>query len=317
MNGTEGINGRLFYEDTSLSFTSSTQLITKGYADALSLSGTPTSTEFNGGQSQLPTAAQVAAGTASSSAGMPLVVPVRLVTSTPTSGIGAGYLPATGSNSKISDSFTDFTTNKTYTGTATFNATTTFTGRINASSTNSTPNLVVDGFTAASSTVSSTIYGTLNVDRIGPVTGNTTTLSKNISVGGDVTWSGKSYGKSSFSSGQFSKAINNTSDITISHGLGVIPTLITMECMHANGNGLTVSNGSYTASGQSSSYGNYASGAQAQGQSGSNIITMVDGAANTLLTANVSSVTASTITLTVGSNANSGNARLCQWTAQL
>jgi hypothetical protein len=246
----------------------------------------------------------------------PTVLYSRYSSSSPYSGIGRGIIPVTQENGKISDSYTDFTVNKTFSGATSFTGSVSTTGRFNSSSTNpSTINFVADGFVAASSTVTSTIYGTLNVDRIGPATTNTTTLSKNIQVGGDINYGGKNYGANMMQGGQFSKAINDTTDITVTHNLGATTTMISLSCMHSFATALAISEGTYTASGQSSTYSSIDGGngtGSAMGQDGSNIAHLEDSGAARFVAA-ISSVSATSFTLSVSTNPNSGNTRRCQY----
>jgi Hep_Hag. len=167
------------------------------------------------------------------------------------------------------------------------------------------------------------ITGTLNVTATSTFTSTTissTTITRaniNTLVVGSCTGCSAA-SASTVGGGTFSKAINSLTDITIAHGMGKTPSLIKFDCPYAGGGrGLSVSNGYWTASGQGSSYAFADSGSgtgQGMSQDG-NVVHIENSVDGTIFTASVSSVDATNITLSVGTNANSGSTRRCTWTA--
>lgn len=124
--------------DGNPTFANPLSLIDKAYADALSITGAPTSTFSGMGVVWLATRAQTAAGTASSTSGAPLVIPNRNASSTYNgSTVFQGLLPALRSTFDIDPNFiaTSSGNNYVWGGLHTFNATTTFATTTVASST--------------------------------------------------------------------------------------------------------------------------------------------------------------------------------------
>lgn len=116
---------------TAQTFTNSLSLINKAYADALSIVGAPTST-FNGmGVVWLATNAQIAAGTASSTSGAPLVIPAKAASSTYNGAtVFQGEIPALNSSFRIDPNFiaTSSGNNYNWAGIHAFSGTTTVSG---------------------------------------------------------------------------------------------------------------------------------------------------------------------------------------------
>lgn len=109
------------YYDGTVTFSNPFSLIDKQYADALSIAGSPTSTFSGMGQTQLATKTQIAAGTASSTIGAPLVLPAIFATSTPNASFcGAGCIPVTNSTGFLSSLFISTTSAYSWTGNQTF-----------------------------------------------------------------------------------------------------------------------------------------------------------------------------------------------------
>lgn len=107
----------------------------------------------------------------------------------------------------------------TWSGAHTFTATTSFSGRINASSTDATPNFLVDGMAMTSSTVTSTISGGLAVNRISPnpySSTATTTIVGNLQVNGALSYSGTKYGGTSSCANE--STYTNTGTLTVTCG---------------------------------------------------------------------------------------------------
>ena len=125
-------------------FTNPLALVDLEYVNALSIVGAPTST-FNGmGVSWLATNAQIAAGTASSTTGAPLVIPAKAASSTYNGATAFnGLIPALRSTKDIDPNFIATSTGNNYTwgGTHTFNATTTVATSTVASTTITTANV--------------------------------------------------------------------------------------------------------------------------------------------------------------------------------
>lgn len=130
--------------NTSQVFSNPLALIDKAYADALSITGAPTST-FNGmGVVWLATNAQISAGTASSTTGAPLVIPAKAASSTYNGATAfQGEIPALRSTKDIDPNFIATSTGNNYNwgGLHTFNATTTMATTTAASSTITTANI--------------------------------------------------------------------------------------------------------------------------------------------------------------------------------
>lgn len=128
LNGNDGVPAKLYY-DSQPSFTTDEDIITKKYADDLAYAGAPNASETDKGIVELSTGSEAAAGTSIGGTGARGVLPTSLASSTPTE--ETNIIPITGSNGKLSDSFTDFsldktfTGNNTHTGANTFNATST------------------------------------------------------------------------------------------------------------------------------------------------------------------------------------------------
>lgn len=141
------------YDGNPAVWSSPLSLVDKAYVDSGVLNGAATSTFANQGLVWLATLPQVAAGTASSTTGSPLVIPTKNATSTPYSGTPAGYIPATASGGKISQLFLDiFTTANIWT------AQNTFSGLFatNASSTNATTTVISATIASTTNLVAST-----------------------------------------------------------------------------------------------------------------------------------------------------------------
>lgn len=122
------------YDVNPSAYTSQLSLIDKAYADALSITGAPTSTEISMGVSQLATKAQLNANTASSTEGRPLVVPNKLGTSTCQISGGA-FLVSSSTSGKLNGTCFDTTYSYTLTGLNSFTGTTS----VSASNVNTNP----------------------------------------------------------------------------------------------------------------------------------------------------------------------------------
>lgn len=101
---------------TSTVFTTSSQLITKGYADQLAFNGAPNASFSTQGLVQLATTSQLIAGTATSGLNL-FLVPANQYFNTTSS--ASNIVPVTGSNGKLSQGFLDLTQGWTFTGTTT------------------------------------------------------------------------------------------------------------------------------------------------------------------------------------------------------
>ena len=193
----------------------STYAANVNYVNNVAIQGAATSTEYNMGIVQLGTAAQVAAGTASSSAGAPLVIPAKIATSS--NDVAGTHLPMTQSNGTIKSNQIDQTANYTLTGTNTFATTTVASSTIgylnltNQANTNQWPtastSVVSKGYSdslatklnayshtqtsvsAASAGTTYVVYYNGNLGTLGP--NDTTTIRTaltNDSGSGNVTW---------------------------------------------------------------------------------------------------------------------------------
>lgn len=179
--------------------TSSSQFATRAYADALSITGAPTSTETTSGISAISTNAQIAAGTASTSTGMPRTIPNRVATSTP--GVySEGWIPATGTDGKIHSRFIATSSEMTWTASTTFSgspvvftgatttfysATTTF-ATTTPSSSNMYPVVAIGTSTPGGLSRGGLIVGTSTYIAGGLGVGVATTSRNNVQVQGDV-----------------------------------------------------------------------------------------------------------------------------------
>lgn len=118
---------------SSITPTSSAQFTTKTYVDNVALSGAATSSETQAGISELATALEQASST-DLGANRPTVLQAKYATDTPQSGCADGYSATAGAGctviarltGKIRQTWLDLTEAFTWTGTQTFNATTTF-----------------------------------------------------------------------------------------------------------------------------------------------------------------------------------------------
>lgn len=167
-----------------------TDFITFGQLSRQAISGAANASTVVKGIVQIPTATQIASSTAVGSTGALLVVPASQTTSSPYTGIGAGVVPATQNNGKISDSFTDFSINKTYTGLNSFTTT-----------------------TIVSSTIDNLNIGTKSVN----------TLVNNQ----DAT--GYHYHSGNCSFGILDHTFGNTGSYPVNHNLGVTPSFLRIE----------------------------------------------------------------------------------------
>ncbi len=173
--------------------------------------------------------------------------------------------------------------------------------------------LAVVGNTALTGTLGVTATSTFTTTTVASTT--ITRANVNTLVVGSCTGCG---GTATYYASTFSKAINNTTDIVLAHGLGKTPSLITADCPYASVRGYSQSNGAWTAGSTANSYA-WSEGGSANGSGMSNsanlihIETATDGA---IFDATVGSVDATNITLTVSNNQNTGNTRRCTVTAQ-
>lgn len=140
VDGNQQVNGIITFAQSPLVPTpnsgQTTAAASVAYVNSISVTGGATSTEQNIGFVQLPTQAQVLAGTASSSAGGPLVLPVRLISASSSQ----NKIPVSQNTGSLDPSWIDQTASYTFSASNTLNATTTFGGsvQVNASSTFST-----------------------------------------------------------------------------------------------------------------------------------------------------------------------------------
>lgn len=108
------------YDGNPASWSSQNSLVNKAYVDSGILNGAATSTFANQGLVWLATQTQIAAGTASSTTGSPLVIPSLFATSTPGSNAGT-QIPVT-IGGKIAQAFWDLTQPFSWSGLNTFTA---------------------------------------------------------------------------------------------------------------------------------------------------------------------------------------------------
>ncbi len=143
----------------------------------------------------------------------PLVIDTTITTST--CQVVGLYVPVTGNNGKLSPVCLDQTATYSWSGTQGHTGASTFSGSINASSTNATPNFLMDGFQATSSTVTSTIRGSLATNQIGSITaGATTTVVNNLQVNGNISYSGTKQGGTSVCIDQATHSSGSTLTVT-------------------------------------------------------------------------------------------------------
>ena len=142
LNGDENMPNILFYQNDQVGtdFTATnTAIMSKAYMDSLAIAGSPTSTFAQIGMTWLGTRTEIAAGTASSTTGAPLVIPSIMATSTPSENVGKQVVISE-SDGKLNQLWLDLTegydssANSTSTGNATtsgpilFSGDTTITG---------------------------------------------------------------------------------------------------------------------------------------------------------------------------------------------
>ncbi len=174
---------------TTTAPTANNQLATKKYADDLAIAGAPDGSETVKGIWEGATRDEMSIGTNLGGTGAGLLLQNRYATSTPSA---TTTIPITGTNGKLSDNFTDFTLNKTFSGnnvhsgTNSFSATTTFTGPLNATS---TTNL------SGTNTLGTTTFSNANVGINGlsyswPSTQATNTPFLKNNGSGTLTWGG-------------------------------------------------------------------------------------------------------------------------------
>lgn len=124
------------------------------------------------------------------------------------------------------------------------------------------------------------------------------------------------YHSGSMTAGTGSKAINNTTAITIAHGLGVIPTLVTFYAATSIGTVLATSFGSYDGVNNAcvASWIEASTGTLKNSTVSSNIINLRDDG-DTVKFRCTATFDAVNITLTISNNDNSGDSRNYHWTA--
>lgn len=124
----------------------SVEYCTKAYIDAGLNQGAATSTEYNLGIVELATSAEIANGTASSTAGGPLVIPNKYATSTPSAVCSSLTCIPAAVGGKIAQAFLDLTASFTWTGDHIFNgggvATSTFNRGVDIDADSDTPFII-------------------------------------------------------------------------------------------------------------------------------------------------------------------------------
>lgn len=139
LNGTDNIPGILFYTQNN-TFSSSTQLVSKGYVDGVAVAGASNSDESTKGIVELATTAEAAAGTSLGGTSARLVIPSSMCSATASANVLCVITSAAG---KIAQGFFDLTETFTWTGKHSFNA--------NASTTGLSAGYAYFGTTATSS----------------------------------------------------------------------------------------------------------------------------------------------------------------------
>jgi len=182
--------------------TSDEQFAPKKYVDDVALVSAPDANETTKGVSELATGAEAAAGTSSGSAAR-LVLPASLATTT--SQVATTSVPVTGTNGKLSDNFTDFSLNKTWTGTNSFATTTTATSTVTSE-------------TVASSSITQLNLNGVNINS--EILGTNTTL----------------YHRHPMDFGTESTSTPSNGVLNITHTLGATPSMIeiyaTTDCFN-------------------------------------------------------------------------------------
>ena len=167
---TEHITGSWGFQGTAPTSTicaASNELCSKTYVDNLIAQGVATSTEENGGQSELATETEVASSTATT-ANKPLVIQAQNATSTPayscdsTGTIGALCIAVARNSGKLHQLWLDLTEAFTWTGAHIFNSTATFNATTTIAASSVTNNAlvlngVVLGFPSAQGAASTTL----------------------------------------------------------------------------------------------------------------------------------------------------------------
>lgn len=201
LNGTDNIPGILFYTQNN-TFSSSTQLVSKGYVDGVAVAGASNADESTKGIIELATTAEAAAGTSLGGTSARLVIPSSMCSATPSANVLCVITSAAG---KIAQGFLDLTQTFTWTGRHSFNA--------NASTTGLSSGYAYFGTTATSS-FSNT--GVLSL-------ATTTTGCVQTSSSGVIYSNGISCGKPQYSYASTSSATYTGTNTYSSQGL-VIPS---------------------------------------------------------------------------------------------
>lgn len=279
LNGTDALDTPLYYSNSSASFiTSSSQLASKAYADALTFSGAPNGSTIQKGIYQEASTTNIGNGTAVGSTGADLIVPNSYFNTTSSA---TTTVPVTNASGKLSQGFLDLTQPFTFTGgvtstattslattnitgTATFNATTSFAQIPTTTSTSPTTStqLTTKGYTDLtypSFISSSSISAVINTGTISSIS-TTSTVPTNARYGVlTITLTTVDSGATNYNNSytfevlrqgntSMSAAWSNSSN---THIQGTVSAGIAGNVMTVSGSGPTVSNTthSYTLSG--------------------------------------------------------------------
>lgn len=319
LTNTEAITGVWTFASTSApkydaNYTASgNQFVSFNQLNNVVLQGAATSTESALGLVQLSSGANTGLGTASSTSGAPIVIENKFATTTP------GTLCTGGAWNCIVA-----TVNGAILTTSSF-----FNNLLAAANTWSATNTFSAGYIA---TASSTLMATTSI-AASNVLSNALKLNTvpyafpSSGIASSTHWAFDLTGKAvyapdqAYAAGQFSTTTSSIGTIIVTHSMGAIPKHIHMyaACKGGSNSSYGASEGDFIAPSTNTSTYNYLSsaGATTLGQSGSNIVNILEDGTSAVLAA-ISAVSATTFTLNVTTNTGCGNTTTYfQWNAEL
>lgn len=152
LQGIDTLPNVLYYTPSRVNgdFTTTTQIVDKGYVDSVAIAGAANATEGTKGIVDLATQIQMASSTNLGGSGASLVLQSRYATSSP--GTAGLWTVITQNTGKIAQAFLDLTANFTWTGAHTWN---TATSTFNATTTRTAPEVGTFGLSIGTTTATS------------------------------------------------------------------------------------------------------------------------------------------------------------------